>query len=124
AERPQQPQETARAALEHADALSLRHSVGQQGTGLLGAEMVERVEHRPEAGQIVGNFRGVHRLGAVGNRPLGETAGPLEGLEIGMAVTQTNVDVDTQLAQPWLEAEPRPGGPGTQVENLARTGRL
>ena len=41
-----------------------------------------------------------------------------------MAVTQTNGDVDTQLAQPWLEAEPRPGGPGTQVENLARTGRL
>jgi hypothetical protein len=94
AERLQQRQEAAAAALEYAHALPLGHGVGQQGTGLFGAEVVERLEHGPEAGQLPGNLRGVHGLGAVGNRPPGKAAGPLEGIEIWPEITQANGYID------------------------------
>jgi hypothetical protein len=67
AERLQQREEAAAAALEHADALPLHHGVGQHGTGLLEAEVVERQEHRPEAGQLPGFL--THLRGSYWRKP-------------------------------------------------------
>jgi hypothetical protein len=57
-----------------------------------------------------------------GDCPPREAVGPLEGLEIWPEVSQADRRIDTQLAQTGLEAKPRPGGPGTQIEDSVGIG--
>ena len=86
-------------AVEDGDRLALRRRVGQGGAGLLRTQVVEGREHRPQAGQLGGDSRGVHRLGVKRDNPAGPLLRPFERFDVGVVVREAHGHVHAQPAQ-------------------------